>query len=80
MMFLGLHFFYKIYYLTQSCQNLEQAFQSGFDNFDTVRADPDLSDVHGTLEFDTLMEKWDPKRGFNPFGFFKKQKKKEEGR
>jgi len=57
--------------VTEACQNLEQAFKSGFDNYDTVRADPDLSDVHGTLEFDTLMEKWNPKKGFNPFGFFK---------
>ncbi len=57
----------------QSCQNLEQAFQNGFDNYDTVRVDPDLSAVHGKLEFDALMEKWNPKKGlFNGFGLFKK--------
>lgn len=56
--------------VAESCQNLEKAFQSGFDNYNTVRVDPDLSDVHSSLEFETLMEKWDPKKGF--FGFFKK--------
>lgn len=55
--------------INESCQNLEQAFKSGFDNYDTVRGDPDLADVHETMEFETLMEKWNPKKGF--FGFFK---------
>ena len=48
------------------------AFKVGFDNYATVRADPDLSAVHNTPEFEALMEKFDPKKGFpNPFSLFK---------
>jgi len=47
---------------------LEQAFKYGFDNYATVRADPDLDSVQGTPEFDNLMERFD-KKGF--FGLFK---------
>lgn len=50
---------------------LAAAFENGFDNFATVRADPDLDAVKGTAEFDKLMEKYEPKtKGFNPFGLF----------
>lgn len=56
---------------SESVKSLEQAFQAGFDNYATVRADPDLSGTHGTSEFEMLMEKYDPKKGFpNPFAFF----------
>jgi len=55
----------------QAVKALEAAFQNGFDNFATVRADPDLDPVKGTAEFDKLMEKYEPKtKGFNPFGLF----------
>ena len=47
------------------------AFKVGFDNYATVRADPDLSPVHNTPEFEALMERFDPKKGFpNPFALF----------
>lgn len=52
-----------------SCKSLEQAFNYGFDNYATVRADPDLENVHGSPEFDNLMERFDSKKGF--FGLFK---------
>jgi len=55
--------------ISESCASLEQAFKYGFDNYATVRADPDLSSVHGTTEFDILMERFDSKKGF--FGLFK---------
>lgn len=51
-----------------SCGSLEQAFKYGFDNYATVRADPDLSSVHGTPEFDNLMERFDSKKKL--FGLF----------
>lgn len=57
--------------VAQSCTSLEQAFQAGFDNYATVRADPDLDSVHGSPEFEDLMERYDSKKGFNPFGLFK---------
>lgn len=52
-----------------SIQALETAFQSGFDNFATVRDDPDLDPVKSEKEFQKLMEKYESKKGFNPFGF-----------
>lgn len=60
--------------LSAECvQALSQAFDNGFDNFSTVRADPDLESVKGTAAFDALMEKYEPKtKGFNPFGLFGK--------
>lgn len=57
----------------ESVANLKMAFDVGFDNYATVRADPDLSAVHGTADFDNLMETYDPRKGFsNPFAFFGK--------
>lgn len=57
--------------ISQSCKSLEMAFKVGFDNYATVRADPDLNSVHNTQEFEALMEKFDPKKGFpNPFALF----------
>lgn len=57
--------------ISEACQSLEQAFKYGFDNYATVRADPDLGSVHGTPEFDNLMQKYDPKKGGFFGGFFK---------
>lgn len=55
----------------EAVASLQTAFSVGFDNYATVRADPDLSDIHDTPEFETLMKKYDPKLGFpNPFGSF----------
>lgn len=55
--------------IDECCSSLENAFISGFDNYETVRADPDLSSVHDAMEFENLMEQYDSKRGI--FGFFK---------
>ena len=50
---------------------LETAFKAGFDNFGTVRGDPDLDPVKKDKGFDKLMEQYEPqKKGFNPFGLF----------
>lgn len=49
---------------------LESAFQAGFDNFATVLGDPDLDPIKKDKDFEALMEKYEPKRGFNPFGLF----------
>ena len=51
-------------------QSLKSAFENGFDNYSTVRADPDLDPIKGTSEFEQMMEKVEPKKGFNPFGLF----------
>lgn len=56
----------------EAVKALDAAFQAGFDNFATVREDPDLEPVKGTREFDKLMERYEPKKGFNPFGLFGK--------
>lgn len=56
----------------QSVANLKKAFDYGFDNYATVRADPDLSNVQSTKDFERLMDQYDPKKGFNPFGVFGK--------
>jgi hypothetical protein len=52
--------------------NLQKAFEYGFDNFATVRADPDLGNLEGTREFDVLMKKWDPKSRGGIMGLFGK--------
>jgi len=57
----------------ESVANLKKAFDYGFDNYATVRADPDLSNVHSTKEFERLMEEYDPKKGFSMFGVFGKK-------
>ena len=56
--------------VAESCGSLEKAFNAGFDNYAAVRADPDLDSVQGTLEFDSLMERFDSRKGI--FGLFKK--------
>jgi len=56
---------------SEAVMNLKKAFEYGFDNFETVRVDPDLEGVRGSKEFERLMGEWDPKGGaFNPFGVF----------
>ena len=54
----------------ESVNNLRKAFENGFDNYATVRADPDLAGVRESKEFERLMDEFDPRRGFNPFGVF----------
>lgn len=54
----------------ESVNNLRKAFENGFDNYATVTADPDLEGVRSSKEFERLMEEFDPRRGFNPFGVF----------
>lgn len=57
--------------IEESVTALKAAFENGFDNFATVKQDPDLEPVKGTSAFEVLMEKYEPKtRGFNPFGLF----------
>lgn len=51
--------------------NLEKAFQSGFDKYETVRGDPDLDPIKNSRDYQKLMDTYDGK-GFNPFGLFKK--------
>eukprot|EP00563_Minutocellus_polymorphus_P018644 CAMPEP_0197721962 /NCGR_PEP_ID=MMETSP1434-20131217/4828_1 /TAXON_ID=265543 /ORGANISM="Minutocellus polymorphus, Strain CCMP3303" /LENGTH=212 /DNA_ID=CAMNT_0043307049 /DNA_START=169 /DNA_END=807 /DNA_ORIENTATION=+ len=57
--------------IAESVANLKSAFDYGFDNYATVRSDPDLGDVHPTPEFEDLMNKYD-KRFPNPLNMFRK--------
>jgi hypothetical protein len=65
--------------------NLKVAFDYGFDNYATVRGDPDLAVIRATPQFEKLMQQYNPKKnnigggvgglggsggGFNPFGLF----------
>lgn len=53
--------------------NLEKAFQNGFDNYSTVRGDPDLDSIKQSRDYKMLMDAYDGKGGgFNPFGLFSK--------
>lgn len=52
--------------------NLELAFKSGFDNYSTVRGDPDLDPIKKQPGFEKFMQAYDGNNGFNPFGFFSK--------
>lgn len=56
----------------EAAANLKLAFDNGFDNFATVRADPDLAAIQDSSDYQDLMEKYSPTKGFNPFGLFKK--------
>lgn len=56
--------------LPESINSLASAFQAGFDNYATVRGDPDLDPIKKDKDFEKLMEKYEPKKGFNPFGLF----------
>jgi hypothetical protein len=55
--------------LLQSIANLAKAFENGFDNYSTVRGDPDLDPIKQQGDFIKLMDSYESK-GFNPFGFF----------
>jgi hypothetical protein len=54
----------------EAVQAMDSAFSAGFDNYSTVRGDPDLDPVKDSTAFETLMEAYDPQKGFNPFGLF----------
>lgn len=55
----------------EAIKSLEEAFNSGFDNYATVRSDPDLAALQDTNEFNELMKEYESKSGFpNPFSFF----------
>lgn len=57
--------------IDNSIVSLERAFQNGFDNWATVRADPDLDPIKSSADFEALMEDYEPKqKSFNPFGLF----------
>lgn len=57
----------------QALNSLAKSFESGFDNFGTVRADPDLDPVKSNPGYEALLERYEPKsKGFNPFGLFGK--------
>merc|ERR1711865_923547 len=58
--------------IADSVLNLEKAFQNGFDNYSTVRGDPDLDAIKQSRDFKMLMDTYDGKGGFNPFGIFSK--------
>jgi hypothetical protein len=49
---------------------LQTAFDAGFDNYATVRSDPDLTPLQNSPDFIQMMDQLDPRKGFNPFGFF----------
>lgn len=52
--------------------NLGKAFENGFDNYSTVRGDPDLDAIKQEKDFEKLMSEYES-TGFNPFGFFGKK-------
>ena len=60
--------------LNESIAALRVAFENGFDNYATVRSDPDLDPIKSEKDFEVLMQTYEKqsKGGFNPFGFFKK--------
>lgn len=59
--------------VSEAVVNLEKAFQNGFDNYSTVRGDPDLDVIKESRDYKVLMDTYDGKGGgFNPFGIFSK--------
>merc|ERR1712194_882433 len=59
--------------VSEAIVNLEKAFQNGFDNYSTVRGDPDLDSIKQSRDYKMLMDAYDGKGGgFNPFGLFSK--------
>lgn len=67
--------FYLVYWIVsvgQAISNLSKAFESGFDNYSTVRGDPDLDSIKKEPAFIKLMDSYETK-GFNPFGLFGKK-------
>jgi hypothetical protein len=61
--------------IDDAIQALHIAFDAGFDNYATVRSDPDLAPLQNCPNFISMMDKLDPRKGFNPFGFFGSEKK-----
>jgi len=60
--------------ISESIVDLEKAFQNGFDNYSTVRGDPDLDPIKKSRDYEKLMDTYDGKGGgFNPFGLFSKK-------
>lgn len=59
--------------LDEAIANLAKSFENGFDNYATVRGDPDLDPIKRCPDFEALMDAYDSKNGFNPFGFFGKK-------
>jgi hypothetical protein len=55
----------------QSIANLQKSFENGFNNYSTVRGDPDLDPIKDQADYKKLMDAYDSK-GFNPFGFLGK--------
>jgi hypothetical protein len=53
----------------EAVANLKVAFQQGFDNYATVRGDPDLAAIRSTPGFEKLMQQYDPKSKNNNSGF-----------
>jgi len=60
--------------ISEAIVNLENALKNGFDNYSTVRGDPDLDLIKKDPDFVKLMETYDGKGGFNPFGLFSSKK------
>jgi len=60
--------------ISEAIVNLENALKNGFDNYSTVRGDPDLDPIKKDPDFVKLMETYDGKGGFNPFGLFSSKK------
>lgn len=57
--------------LDNAVNALQLAFENGFDNFATVKVDPDLDPIKSSASYEGLMAKYEPKsKGFNPFGIF----------
>mmetsp|Transcript_37181 Transcript_37181/g.86694 ORF Transcript_37181/g.86694 Transcript_37181/m.86694 type:complete len:119 (+) Transcript_37181:639-995(+) len=64
----------KLGNISEAVRSLKSAFDSGFDDWKTVRADPDMAFLQGTPEFEALMDQVDPKLNFpNPFSIFGKK-------
>lgn len=66
------HSSHSTFFYGQSIANLAKAFENGFDNYSTVRGDPDLDPIKQQSDFIKLMDSYETK-GFNPFGFFGKK-------
>merc|ERR1712106_1106761 len=59
---------------SQAIFNLKRSFDNGFDNYATVKVDPDLRNLLDLSEFNSLMDEYEPKSIFkNPFTVFGKK-------
>lgn len=58
----------KLGNVPEAVLNLKKSFDYGFDNYATVRSDPDLGNIHASADFQRLMNDYDKK--INPFGGF----------